>query len=254
MKRLINYVPYFIIIVLLGSIVLCHVLKFETAVSDNADNAPLVIIDPGHGNPDGGAVAVDGTEEQYINLDIALKLREALEKKGYRTLMTRQDNNSIHDDDAGTIREKKVSDIHNRLKIIEENPDSIFVSIHQNHYSGDRYWGTQVFYSANNPGSSVLAQYIQSSVVDKLQPENTRKIKQSGDSIYLLYHAQIPAVMVECGFLSNAGETAKLNDNAYRQQMADAISDGIANYIISVQKTECSSELMGNEDVKSGKK
>lgn len=242
MKRLINYVPYFIIVIVLGGVVLANVLKTEIAVSDRLDNAPLIIIDAGHGGLDGGAVAADGTQEQYINLDIALKLRDSLEQKGFRTLLTRTDNNSIHDEDAKTTREKKVSDIHNRLKIIEENPDSIFVSIHQNHYSESKYWGTQVFYSSNNAESSVLAQFIQSGVVADLQPENTRKIKQSGDSIYLLYHAEIPAVMVECGFLSNVQETAKLNDNNYRQQMADSICGGIVNYIVSVQEMEHSNE------------
>ena len=206
--------------------------KNDSAVSSTAvADAPLIIIDAGHGGVDGGAVAADGTQEQYINLDIALKLNEALIAKGYKALMTRTDNNSIHDASAVTTREKKVSDIHNRLKIIEANPDSIFVSIHQNYYTESKYWGTQVFYSPNNPESSVLAQCIQSGVVADLQPDNTRQIKESGDSIYILYNTTVPAVMVECGFLSNYEETAKLNDEIYRQQMADSICNGIINYL-----------------------
>lgn len=241
MKRLINYVPYFIIVIVLAGIVFVNVHQSDVSVSNSADTPPLIIIDAGHGGQDGGAVAADGTEEQYINLDIALKLNELLRSEGYNTLLTRTDNNSIHDADAKTVREQKVSDIHNRLKIIEDNPDCIFVSIHQNYYTESKYWGTQVFYSPNNSESSVLAEHIQTSVVSALQPENNRQIKQSGDSIYILYHAQAPAVLVECGFLSNSQETEKLNDNEYRQQMADAICNGIVNYINSYSETESES-------------
>ena len=237
MKRLINFVPYFIIVTVLGCILVLNINSVDSVDSELA-GTPIIIIDAGHGGMDGGAVASDGTPEQHINLDIALKLESALKEKGFRTLLTRSDNNSIHDDNAKTVREQKVSDIHNRLKIIESNPDSIFVSVHQNHYSESKYHGTQVFYSENNPGSSILAQCIQTSVVNTLQPDNTRKIKPSGTSIYLLYHSTVPSVMVECGFLSNPEETEKLKDEKYRQQLADAICDGIYNYILSACKME----------------
>ena len=237
MKRLINFVPYFIIVTVLGCILVLNINSVDS-VDSEFDGTPLIIIDAGHGGMDGGAVASDGTPEQHINLDIALKLESALKEKGFRTLLTRSDNNSIHDENAITVREQKVSDIHNRLKIIESNPDSIFVSVHQNHYSESKYHGTQVFYSENNPGSSILAQCIQTSVVNTLQPDNTRKIKPSGTSIYLLYHSAVPSVMVECGFLSNPEETEKLKDEKYRQQLADAICDGIYNYILSACKME----------------
>lgn len=233
MKSLIKYIPYFIITVIALGLVFVSLNNEKRSPASSAvtDDAPLIIIDAGHGGADGGAVAADGTEEQYINLDIAIRLNDILTSLGYRTLMTRIDNNSIHDSTADTMREQKVSDLHNRLKIIESNPDCIFVSVHQNYYTESKYWGTQVFYSPNNAQSSVLAQSVQSSVVSGLQPDNTRQIKQSGSSIYLLYNATAPAVMVECGFLSNREETAKLNDIEYRQQMAEAISCGIVNYI-----------------------
>lgn len=232
MKRLIKFVPYLIIAIVAAGIIFAFVKKNDSSASSTGvTDTPVIIIDAGHGNPDGGAVAADGTEEQYINLDIAIKLNDALTAKGYKTLMTRTDNNAIHDEDALTIREKKVSDLHKRLEIANQNPDSIFVSIHQNYYTESRYWGTQVFYSPNNVQSSQLAQCIQSCVVSELQPDNTRQIKESGDSIYLLYHAETPAVMVECGFLSNYEDTEKLEDNEYRQQMADSICNGIINYL-----------------------
>lgn len=242
MKRLINFLPCFIIVVTLVCIVVSNVVHKSVSVSNDSDSIPLVIIDAGHGGQDGGAVADDGTQEQYINLDIALKLNDLLTANGYSCLLTRKDNNSIHDSSAKTVREQKVSDIHNRLKIIEDNPNCIFVSIHQNYYTQSQYSGAQVFYSPNNSESSKLAQCIQTSIVNTLQPDNTRQIKESGKSIYVLYHAQEPAVLVECGFLSNREETEKLNNEQYRQQMAESICDGIINYITYNIQTEFESK------------
>lgn len=229
MKRLIISIPYCIMAVIFAGIVFVSVNK-SAAVSVEKE-APLIIIDPGHGGVDGGAVAADGTQEQYINLDIALKLNDLLADAGYRTLLTRENDDSIHDPDAKTVREKKVSDIHNRLKMIESNPGCIFVSIHQNYFTQSQYNGAQVFYSPNNAESSSLAECIQRSIVSLIQPENKRVIKESGSSIYVLYHSVEPSVLVECGFLSNPEETAKLNDESYRAKMADAICKGIINYI-----------------------
>lgn len=223
-------VPYFFIIILITVLVFISSCSDSVQVQSSAD-APVIIIDAGHGGADGGAVASDGTQEQYLNLDIALKINKYLSELGYETVLTRTDDNSIHDADADTIRQQKVSDIHNRLSIIESHPDSVFVSVHMNYFTENKYSGTQVFYSLNNPDSEKLAQYIQSSVVTSLQPDNTRQIKQSDSSIYLLYHSSVPSVMVECGFLSNAEETEKLKNDNYRTQMAEAICEGIINYI-----------------------
>ena len=201
----------------------------ETASSDAS--LITVIIDAGHGGVDGGAVAADGTEEKHINLDIALRMNNYLTSQGYKTILTRDGDYSIHNEDADTIRKKKVSDLNNRLKIINGTDNAIFVSVHQNYFNESQYYGTQVFYSPNNSLSSFLADNIQRSVVDSLQPDNTRKIKQSGKDIYLLYNAQIPSVLVECGFLSNSAETEKLNDEKYRQQLSESICKGIINYL-----------------------
>lgn len=238
MKRLIKLVPYIIITVIaIGLVYVNTDTEDDIAVESNDVNVPLIIIDAGHGGMDGGAVAADGTQEQYINLDIALKMNEYLSSLGYETLLTRADDNSLHDADADTIREQKVSDIHNRLKIIEENPDSIFVSVHQNFFTQSQYSGTQVFYSPNNPLSEALASYIQASVVEALQPDNTRKIKKSDSSIYLLYNSDTPSVLVECGFLSNAQETEKLKTEEYRQQMAEAVCRGIIKYLSAEEES-----------------
>lgn len=242
MKRLIISLPYCIIAVIFAGIVFVSAVNSAPA-SVVSDDAPLIIIDAGHGGKDGGAVASDGTQEQYINLDIALKLNKKLNDAGYKTLLTRKDDNSIHDSNLTSVREQKVSDIHNRLKIIESNPGCIFVSIHQNYFTESRYNGAQVFYSPNNEKSSLLASCIQKSIVTDLQPDNTRQIKESGSSIYILYHSKEPSVLVECGFLSNTEETAKLNDENYRTQMADSVCKGIINYINGAVETEESSAV-----------
>lgn len=227
-------VPYFFIIILVAGLVFIRGYS-DSVLVQSAPDAPVIIIDAGHGGADGGAVASDGTQEQYLNLDIALKINSYLSELGYKTVLTRSDNNSIHDTDADTIRQQKVSDIHNRLRIIESYPDSVFVSVHMNYFTESKYNGTQVFYSPNNTGSEKLAQHIQNSVVTLLQPDNTRQIKQSDTSIYLLYHSSVPSVMVECGFLSNAEETEKLKNDNYRTQMAESICKGIINYLNSAE-------------------
>ena len=190
----------------------------------------VIILDAGHGGYDGGAVASDGTVEKVINLQIVQKLDRICRAAGLQTVLTRTDDNSIHDAQITSIRQQKISDIHNRLHIMEQTENSLFVSIHQNHFTQPRYRGTQVFYSGNLPESRSLAQSIQQAVTQSVQPENTRTVKRSGTEIYLLYHAVRPAVMVECGFLSNPQETELLKTDAYQQKLAMAICKGIIEY------------------------
>ena len=191
--------------------------------SSNALRTVTIIVDAGHGGMDGGATAADGTVEKDINLSIALKLRDMLDTAGYNVIMTR-------------VRQQKVSDIKNRMKIIEQTPDALFVSIHQNHYGGPSYSGAQVFYSKNNPESEKLAKAIQQDIRSLIQPQNQRAVKRTGTEIYLLYHAQSPAVMVECGFLSNAAETLKLKDDNYQNAMAFSVMCGITDYLKQDEK------------------
>lgn len=189
-----------------------------------------VIVDAGHGGIDGGAVGTDGTLEKDINLQISHKLCCLLKLYGFNVIMTRNDDNSIHSKDAQTVRQIKVSDIHNREKIITDNPNAVFVSIHQNKYPDASVCGTQVFYSKNNSDSPVLAQKIQDSIVENIQKNNYRKIKPSGTEIYLLYHSPIPSVMVECGFVSNQNELNELKNDEYQKKIALSIADGILKY------------------------
>ncbi len=190
-----------------------------------------IILDAGHGGADGGAVAFDNTQEKHINLQITLKIKSVLELSGYDVILTRTSDDSIHSKDAVTLRQKKVSDIKNREKIINNNPDAIFISIHQNKFYDKNVHGAQVFYSGNNPESTVLAQKINDSIINTVQTNNPRQIKKSGTEIYLLYNSQIPSVMVECGFLSNSDDLNKLKDDKFQKKIALSISQGIINFI-----------------------
>lgn len=200
----------------------------------SAVNEKVIIIDAGHGGIDGGASTDDGVPEKDINLRISLYLDEYLRAFGYKTLLTRPDDNSL-ETEGSTIRAKKTSDLHYRMKLMEETDNALFISIHQNHFSVEKYYGTQVFYSPDqNEESSRLAQSIQSTVVETLQPENKREIKQCGSSVYLIYNAVKPAVLVECGFLSNKSEAEKLKTDEYQRKIAFCIAMGIINYLRNV--------------------
>jgi N-acetylmuramoyl-L-alanine amidase len=191
--------------------------------------AVTVVIDSGHGGIDPGKIAADGTLEKNINLAIALDLRDMLTVCGVPVSMTRQTDISIHDADCDTVRSKKVSDMHNRLKLYEQ-ADTV-IAIHQNHYGASKYRGAQVFYSANHPSGQVLAESVQTSFAALLQRDNTREIKKATDGIFLLSHTTKPAVLVECGFLSNPDERELLKSPTYRQQVALAIAAGYWNYV-----------------------
>ncbi len=228
----------FVLFLILGSLGFGTVIVSKKLAVDAASTKvnQTVIIDAGHGGPDGGTSADDGTLEKDLNLQIAIKLNESLNSMGIKTVMIRTEDISVHDASATTIRQKKVSDLKNRLKIINETDNSIFVSIHQNHFSDSRYSGTQVFYSKNNPQSSVLADCIRQSVISDLQKDNTRETKPSGTDIYLLYHAESPAVMVECGFLSNINESKNLKNENYQKELAFVLALGISDYLNSLKE------------------
>ncbi len=183
-----------------------------------------ILIDPGHGGADGGAVAADGTPEKELNLAISLSLRDVLAVFGYEVSMTRDTDVMLHTEGA-TLRERKVSDLHNRLKAVEQA--DVTVSIHQNKFEQAKYDGAQVFYSPNNPASKDVAEAVRGAVVALLQPENTRPLKAGTADIFLLHKATKPMILVECGFLSNAAELARLKEERYQRQLAMAIFSGI---------------------------
>jgi len=214
----------------LGIFLVQHAARRAAANPVNSPD-PVILLDAGHGGEDGGAVGIGGLIEKDLNLAIALKLESFLRAMGYQTILTRNSDTDLHDMTVSTVHDRKVSDIHNRFAMMEALRDKdVFVSIHMNKFPGSGAHGTQVFYSKNTPNSAVLAQAIQESVVRLVQPENTRQIKPSGDSIYLLYYAKKTAVLVECGFISNAAEAEKLQQDEYQNQIAFAIACGILEY------------------------
>ena len=232
MKKLI----FLCILIFLSFLLSVNIVNFkntEKNVSDDFSlkNKPVIIVDAGHGGFDGGALTEDGVSEKGINLNIALYLKDYLNFFGYDVVMTRESDNSTEDKGLTTIRSKKTSDLHNRMSLMENTDNSVFVSIHQNHFSSSKYSGAQVFYSTNfKDESSGLAQSIQETIVYYLQPHNTRQIKPCGTSVYLIYNAVKPAVLVECGFLSNYEESELLKSEEYQRKIAFSIALGILNY------------------------
>ncbi len=190
-----------------------------------------IVLDAGHGGEDGGASSTSGALEKEINLAITLMLRDLLVANGAHVILTRSEDTLLYDKTIDYHGRKKALDLAARRKIAEETPNAIFVSIHMNAFPQSKYEGLQVWYSKNSPASLTLAQSIQQLAKEQLQPNNDRRVKAATSSIYLLHHLTCPAVLVECGFLSNPQEAALLATEEYQNQLAFllflAISDGM---------------------------
>lgn len=215
--------------------------------ADLFEKKGTVVLDAGHGGEDGGAVGTNGKLEKDINLAIALELEKYLKQNNFDVVMIRSGDYSVGDQSLSTISERKRSDTKNRLRTIEETGECIFISIHQNHFSESKYDGAQVFYSGNREESAALAESIRQNIVSSLQPENHRENKQAEKSIYLLYHCQVPSVLVECGFLSNPAEAEKLSQESYQKSMAAAIYNGLIDYLQTVKESPSASSNVGSD-------
>ena len=191
---------------------------------------PVITIDAGHGGADGGCVSVNGAVEKNINLNILLTLRDTMTVMGYDVNCTRESDVSIYDKGVEGLKNQKLSDMKNRLAIFGKYSDGISVSIHQNQFTDSKYSGAQMFYSEKNPEGEQLAKIMQERFRSVLQPENERVAKAVGDELYLLDNTINPAVMIECGFLSNPDEAAKLESEEYQKQVAFTIMTGIKEY------------------------
>ena len=189
----------------------------------------VIVIDAGHGVPDEGAQSSNGTTEAETNLKIALKVQSLLEQSGSTVILTRSDENGIYDLDKNTLKEKKISDIHNRVKIGNESQADIFVSIHLNKIPQSQYYGWQCFYKQNDEKSTNLAKSIQSNLNDAIQKENKR-VAMKLDNVYIMKHVEIPISIVECGFLSNPEEEKQLLTDEYQDRLAWGIYNGIMDY------------------------
>ena len=187
-----------------------------------------IVIDPGHGGEDGGATSVTGILESKYNLEIALRLDDLLHLLGYQTALIRKADVSVYTHGA-TIAQKKVSDLKERVRIVNETENAVLVSIHQNTFSDSKYSGAQVFYGAEGESQS-LAESIQTLFVGSINPGSNRKAK-AAKGIYLMEHIDCTGVLVECGFLSNSEEEAKLRDSVYQKRLCCVIGSAVSNFL-----------------------
>ena len=209
-------------------------VRIDTAVTVSnpaPENDFTIVLDAGHGGIDGGCSTADGKTEKVINLNILLSVRDLGRFFGYNVEATRERDMSIHDKGVTGIRNQKISDMENRLAIFNKYGNSVCVSIHQNTFGDPQYSGAQMFYSDKNPSSELLASIMKDKFTENLQPDNQRETKLCGSELYLCYFCENPSVMVECGFLSNPEEAAKLTDKGYQQQVAFTIFSGINEFV-----------------------
>ena len=183
----------------------------------------------GHGTPDEGASSDEGITEASINLKIALKVQDLLEEAGSTVILTRSDENGIYEEKSNTLREMKVSDIKNRVKMGNESSADIFVSIHLNKITQQKYWGWQTFFKKGNEESKKLAEALQNGLNQTIQKENKRESLKI-ENIYIVDHVEIPITIVECGFLSNEEEEKLLQTEEYQNKLAWGIYVGIMDY------------------------
>ena len=229
MKRYAAWLLFFAALALFG----VQTMRAFGVVAFHADffeKKGTVVVDAGHGGEDGGATGVHGELEKDINLAIALELQRLLEQHQFQVVMVRDWDTDLSDQNLPTVAQRKRSDLQQRLRLVEESGGCVLLSLHQNFFTESQYSGAQVFYSANDPRSEALAEAIRASITETLQPENTRQNKV-GEGVYLLEQCQVPAVLVECGFLSNPEEAAALADPDYQKRMAQAIYNGLVRYL-----------------------
>lgn len=185
-----------------------------------------VVIDPGHGGEDGGAVSPGGVAESQINLAVSQRVSDLLRFAGQRTVLTRSEDVTISDEGLTTMRQRKTSDLKNRVRIVEETENAILLSIHQNSLpSSPVTHGAQVFWNRQE-GAEALAGRMQEALNAGINAGNEKNPRRIPDSIYLMKNITAPGVLVECGFLSNGAETERLQDPAYQLRLAAAITAG----------------------------
>ena len=202
-------------------------VKKDRSKPTAAKNSYTVILDAGHGGEDGGASSSGGIVEKNLNLSITMKIGKYLEEKGARVVYTRTEDILLYDRTQDFKGKKKILDLAARLKKAREYENGIFISIHMNSFPQKQYSGLQVYYSPHHPLSQTLALSIQNNTKKQLDSSNQRKIKKADSSIYLLDRLEVPAVLVECGFLSNDAEAQKLANDEYQNDLAMIIAESI---------------------------
>ncbi len=214
---------------------LCFVITAfgSRAATVMSESLPLegrhcIIIDAGHGGVDGGTVSCTGILESSINLEIALRLNDLLNLLGYNTQMIRTTDISVYTE-GETIAAKKVSDLKHRVNMINETENALLISIHQNHFTDSRYSGAQVFYSKTE-GSEELAKMLQRTLHETVNPGSNRQSKKAS-GVYLMDHITCPGILIECGFLSNVRDEARLRTAEYQKQLCCVITATLSKYI-----------------------
>lgn len=190
-----------------------------------------IVIDPGHGGEDGGATSCTGVLESKINLDISLRLNDLLHLLGFDTCMIRSTDRSVYTQ-GKTLSQKKISDLKERVRVVNETPNAVLISIHQNQFVDSKYSGAQVFY-AQSECSDQLAGKLQSAFVEHLNPGSNRKSKIA-KGVYLMEHIRTTGVLIECGFLSNPQEEALLNDPSYQKKICAVIGSVCSTYLPNI--------------------
>ena len=214
---------------LLISVSLVIALVYNTQISQSAQvsisfQRRTAVLDPGHGGKDGGAISVTGSTEKELNFSVSIALRDVLTVLGYDVIMTRDSDVELTHADGGT---RKMQDLKGRLEILSQHQEAPFISIHMNKFPISKYSGAQIYYTVNNDQGLQLAKTVRSSIIDLLQTDNERNTKPSNSSIYLLHKAKSPAILIECGFLSNDEEAKLLDDDIYQIKLASVIASGI---------------------------
>ncbi len=209
----------------------------RTAAEADAVSRPVIVLDAGHGGEDGGASGADGTTEKDLNLAVTKSVASILSAVGYDVRLTRTDDRllyDMYDDLTDYTGHKKTYDLRNRLRFAKEADAALLVSIHMNKFAEAQYKGLQVYYSPAHDTSRTVADLVQKYTKLYLQPDNTRETKRADSAIYLLARSEMPAVMIECGFLSNAEELAALKSPAYQKQLALTIAAAIAESVTAI--------------------
>ena len=190
----------------------------------------VIILDPGHGGEDPGAIGGDTVYEKDLNLSICRYMRDELLANGYAVVMTRDEDKMLYTDSENIKGIRKISDLKNRVKLFNSYGNAVVISIHMNSFSDSKYSGFQVYYSVNNDNSKALADTVQNLIKETLQPNNNRKTKP-GNNLFVLDKIYSPAVLIECGFLSNLEECEKLCNEEYRKKLAFIICTATEKYI-----------------------
>lgn len=226
----IGFLPFYLLAVILTLGIGYGGGKAVTALKENGSvhREHTVIIDAGHGGIDGGATSCTGVLESAVNLEIALRLQDVMHLLGYKTVMIRTTDCSVYTTGT-TIAAQKVSDLKERVRIVNETDGGVLISIHQNTFSDSRYGGAQVFY-AGNEDSREFASLLQKNWISSLNPDSHRSAKK-GEGIYLLQHINRPGVLVECGFLSNPKEEKLLRDADYQKKMCCVITATLSGFL-----------------------